>query len=198
MQRMHLGAMLILASQIATARADDVRYYNDNGVTFRETRRVVRRPVSETRTETREETVYRERYTTQFENRTRICHLPVTEYRWETRLVGRWNPFVQPYLENRLVPRTHLEPRTETYQVPVVQRELVPERRIVQTPVTDLRFVEEEQITRVAVSDTSDPFAQPTSVANRQRIGGIAQLDSDPPRYGNSTWQTIDRGTVRR
>ena len=46
------------------ARADaqpSVRYYTENGVTYKETRSTVRRPVVEKRMEQREKTVYREK-----------------------------------------------------------------------------------------------------------------------------------------
>ena len=192
-------SIVFLVSQ--TASADDVRYYTENGVTYRETRRVVRRPVSETRLERREETVYRERTVTEYQETTRVCSVPVTEYRWEAHWAGRWNPFRQPYLEYRLVPYTYCKPRTEVVRVPVVRREMVPEKRIVQVPVTTLRFVEEEQISRVAVSGGSNglsPTSSPSYIASRDRIGGVSRLESDPPRYGNSGWRSAGTVTLRR
>lgn len=200
MRRKLLFAALIGPLLATAARAaDDVRYYSENGVTYRETRRVVRRPVSDTRLESRERTVYRERLTTETRQSERVVHTPVTEYRWEAHWRGRWNPLQQPYLEYRLVPRTCYQPRTEMVRFPVTHRELIPEKQVVQIPVTNLRFVDEEQISRVAVSGpgAGDPFAAPSYVAQRQRIGGVSRLDSDPPRYGDSGWRTVG-GTVRR
>src|SRR5687768_953900 len=53
--------VLLLAMLLtpAWASADGVRYYVENGVTYAETTRTVRRPVCETRYEERERTVYR-------------------------------------------------------------------------------------------------------------------------------------------
>lgn len=195
-----LAALLPLASAVS-ATADEVRYFEQDGITYRETRRTVRRPVTESRYETREETVYREHLTTDSVESYRTRHLPVTEYRLEAYWAGRWNPFRRPYLAYEYVPRTHWEPRTEVVRTPVSRRELVPERRVVQVPVTTTKMAEEEVITRVAVSGNAsgDPFA--SSVARQGdtiRIGGVARLDNDPPRYGQTSDWRASSGSVRR
>lgn len=135
---------------------------------------------------------------------------PVTEYRVQPRLVGRWNPFVQPYFVYENVPTVRWESRTEVVPIQTASRQLVPETRTVRTPVTTWRTVEEEVISRVAVSATSAlasssssstgatlagplvPVKIPAS-ARGDSIGGLSRLESDPPRQGSSTaWRSGD------
>ena len=176
---------------------EQVRYYEKGGITYRETRRVVREPVWETRTQQSTRTVYRQQAVTEL--RDTICErlTPVTEYRWEAVWIGRWNPFTQPYLAYRYAPRTHWERSTETVKTPVVSRRLVPETQTVRLPVTTQRIVEKEVISRVAVSNTPTPalpWSQPASTARlvpvvgtSGPIGGVARLENDPPRQGTAT-----------
>lgn len=195
----------LLASSLAFcahAAAEDVRYYEEGGVTYCERRHIVQRPVVETRYEQRDRTVYREQYTTETQETQRLVHVPVTEYRWEAYWRNRFNPFAQPYLDQRLVPRTHWEVRTETVQTPIVRRQLVPEIERQQVPVVTRRMVEEERISRVAVTGpgTGGTYSQPvTSVADaRNRIGGVTNLDRDPPRYQSAPSWRPATDTIRR
>lgn len=174
------------------AKAQQSRVYEEGGVTYHETRHVVQRPVTETRIEERARTVYRERYTTDLHDTHRVSWTPVTEYRWEAYWRGRFNPLVQPWLEHRLVPRTHWEARSEVVQVPVARRELVPETVTEQVPVVTRRFVDEEHISRVPVGGSSTRMAATTgtSVARSNQIGGVANLSSDRPvRANDSEWR---------
>ena len=179
-----------------SAGGDEVRYYDQDGTTYRETRRVVRRPVCETQLRPSTQTVYREQQSSELRDTIRKSWTPVTEYRCEARWVGRWNPFAVPYLAYRTVPRTSWEYRTEVTQVPVTYRRLVPETRTVQVPVTTRRMVTEEVITRVAVAGRLSPGSQvlsPTPTpSGSERVGGVARLDKDPPRRGVSTaWRAV-------
>ena len=178
--------------------ADEVRYYDKDGVTYRETRRVVQRPMAETQTRESTQTFYREEYTTKISESIQERWTPVTDYRLESYWVGRWNPFVDPYLAQRYVPYTRWERTTEIVKTPVTCRQLVPETRTVRVPVTTQRMVDEEIITRVAVSArgvSSDlPWAAPTTMAklvpvvnDPGPIGGTVKLESDPPRQGPTT-----------
>jgi len=178
----------------AEAIGDEVRYYEKDGVTYRETRRIVQRPVRETRMQSSTETVYRDETSCEFRETYRTRWIPVTEYRYEPHLVGRWNPFVTPYLTSRLVPRTHWEQQTETISVPVTCRRLVPETRTVQVPVAVVRTVPEEVITRTAVGPAASAklatlaaAPQTPKLARSEAVGGVARLDNDPPRQGVST-----------
>jgi hypothetical protein len=183
--------VLILA---ATAVADEVRYYEQNGVTYRETRTVRQRPVVETEYRETTQTVYREQRSTEIRETQRVAWCPVTEYRWESYWVGRWNPLVEPYLAWRLVPHTRWEPRNEVVQTPVTVARVVPETQTVRLPVTVSRTVPEEVVTRVAVgasppatSVLGGPVPRPVL---GEPIGGVARLDKDPPRSGvSSAWR---------
>lgn len=209
-----LTAAVVICSAGSSARAaDQVRYYEQNGVTYCETRRVEQMPVVETRTQQSTQTVYREETVTELRDTARQRWTPVTEYRWEATWVGRWNPFVQPYLAYRYVPRTRWECATETVRTPVVSRRLVPETRTVLVPVTTQRMVDREVITRVAVSRPAvaggttvagAAWTPPTVTAqvlpiarDRGPVGGIARLESDPPRQGVSTAWRHSGGTQR-
>ncbi len=186
----------------APLAADEVRFYEKEGVTYRESRRVVRRPIAETRLEDRTRTVYREQWTAETQETLQNAYVPVTEYRWEAYWEGRWNPFRQPVLAQRLVPRTRWETRQEVVRVPRLRRELVPETRTEKVPVAVERLVEEEVITRsaVAVSRPADPFAPAgiRSLARREPIGGLARLENDPPRQGTSGDWRAARDVTRR
>jgi hypothetical protein len=206
---------IALLGYVAATSADEVRYYDQDGVTYRETRRVVQRPVIETQTRESTQTVYRETYTTQMKESVQERWTPITEYRLETYWVGRWNPFVDPYLAQRYVPYTRWEKATETVKTPVTYRQLVPETRTVRVPVATQRLVEEEVVTRVAVakrpssdlpwtlpnaaSTSGTALASGTATSPRTAgrlvpvpespgpIGGMAQMESDPPRQGAAT-----------
>jgi hypothetical protein len=192
---MSTGQLIAVATLLClvgarSAGGDEVRYYEEGGITYRETRQTVRRPICETQMRQSTQTVYREQTSCELRDTCRTWWSPVTEYCCEAHWVGRWNPFAQPYLAYRMVPRTHWEHRTETVQVPVTCRRLIPETRTVQVPVTTRRIVTEEVISRVAVGGrrTAPPILSPTPTSARpERVGGLARLDKDPPRHGVST-----------
>jgi hypothetical protein len=186
MPKSKLVAMGLIASLLSPAMsaAEDVRYYNENGVDYRETRRVVTRPVTETEWTEKEKTVYREEYSTEVSEASRVVHVPVTEYRWEARWKGLWNPFGRPYMVQELVPYTRFEAREEVVRTPVTQRHLVPETRVVRVPVTRRYMREEEVINRVAV--TPRDAKSGVEVARRpQGIGGVENL-AEPPRSAST------------
>jgi hypothetical protein len=200
MQRRYLIAAVLMSLSIAgTSVADEVRYVEKDGITYRETSRTVRRPISETRYRERERTVYREEVETESRDLYRTVHVPVTEYRWKTRWLGRWNPFVQPVPVYHLEPTTTWEPRTEVVTVPITRRTFVPENRTEKVPVTVRRMVDEEVTSRVAIAGRSTSTASSdlsgSAVARRMTIGG-SRLENDPPRYADH-WRPIET-TVRR
>jgi hypothetical protein len=209
---------LVVCGWAAKAPAQDSgRYYEENGITYYETKRKVSRPISQTQLQDQQQTVLREKVDTQLQDVPHTITVPVTEYRTQAHWVGRWNPFVQPYLTYKTVPTTRWETRLETLKVPVSRRQVVPELTTVKVPVTSMRMVDEEITSRIAVArrGTTDPFAngsnsaiatnQPygtnaaTAASGRYppaagAVGGISQLDQDPPRAGNSTsaWRSAD------
>ena len=179
-----------------TASGEDVRYYQgENGLTYKETRRIVRRPITTTDWQERQQTVYRQELRSNTRDYWQTYHSPVTEYQWLSRLHGRWNPFVVPYYTHHLVPVTRWEPRAQVVQVPSWRAEWVPETRTVRVPVSTQRMAEEEVITRVAVSGpptTTEPrrlAAQPapapiTNVPPAASSWPAASSRPPPPRYG--------------
>ncbi len=79
----------------------------------------------------------------------------------------------------RLVPRTHLETRTEIVQVPVTQKRLVPETRIDRVATTR-RWMEPEEIThKVAVDPPSG--SSDVSIASKPGFGG-KKVEGELPR----------------
>lgn len=201
---MHTGRFALLPAcclLVSAALADEVRYVEKDGVTYQETRRVIRRPIIETKLEQREQTVYRDKYSTNFQSTERRYLAPVTDYQWQPEWVNPWNPFASSYVVYRWVPVTRWVERTEQVRIPVTHRETVPQTVTVQVPVTTQRFAEDEYVSRVAVSAkpqaagpqpgeparlNGESFDSSTqeNVARRETIGGIRELKSDPPRYG--------------
>lgn len=188
------------------ARASDVRYYEQNGITYRETRQVVQRPVYQTEMRPTTQTVYRQEQVTEMRETTRTWWSPVTEQVCEAVWMGRWNPFVQPYIVYRPTTRTRWETRTETVQAPVTLSRWVPQTQTTEMAVTVQRMVPEEIVSRVAVGNSGIPTPAPTIVASPTRsgalapvplptpattpLGGVARLDNDPPRRGtNTAWR---------
>jgi hypothetical protein len=203
------------------AAAGNPRYYEENGITYRETTSIERRPVSRTEYIDQQQTVYRREPKTDYHDIYQTVHVPVTRYQWEARWRGRWNPFVQPYVVQQLVPRTHFETRTEVVQMPVTRTELIPETHVQRVPITVRETVEEEVTRRVAVNplpasavvsttrpavnsgifptpgSVSTPVVVAQPVVRQEMIGGIARLDNDPPRYADGGWRASQR-TIRR
>jgi hypothetical protein len=182
-----------LALAAVEARAEEVRYYEQNGVTYRETRRVVEDRIPETKLQDCTRTVYREQVTCETKDVVRTYWLPVTEYHWQARWGNYGNPFAPAYQVLEYVPSTRWESRTECVKMPVECRRLVPEVQTVQTPVTTYRTVQREVLDRVAVSGLPGPWTTPqnaTTVARREQVGGLSRFESDPPRYGlQPAWQ---------
>jgi hypothetical protein len=178
MLRSKLFAAGLLASVLSPAALTAEEQVID-GQRYLVTRRTVERPMSKTEYKEVAREVYREEYVTDTHEVTRMVHVPVTEYRWEAQWAGRWNPFGQPYLVQRLVPRTTLETRTEIVTVPVTQRRLVPETRIERVPQTVRWMAKEEIEHKVAIDPPSGNSG--IEVAGRQGFGGT-KLSSDPPR----------------
>jgi hypothetical protein len=189
-------------SSAPAAPSNGVTYYQENGVTYRETRYTVGHPVTQTHLEPQQHTVYSQVPTTTNRDVVRTYHVPVTEYRSETYLKGRWNPFTTPYMAERIRPVTYWQMRTDVVQVPVQQQVVVPQTVTVHVPVTTHHVVNEEHISRVAVSGpagvpTLSPTSQPTAIAiapppasSNVTVGGISNLQQDPPRVGsNYQWR---------
>lgn len=172
--RLWISGIALALAVPAICRADDVKTVTDpaTGVTYQETRQVIQTPVVETRMVTQQQTVMTDQCKTQMQSVVQTYQVPVTEYVWEAYWANRWNPFEEPYIAYRMVPRVRWELHTQTVQMPVTTHQWVPQTQTVQVPQTTQRFVAEEWIHRVPVSGGStDPFAQGTSsVASRPSL----------------------------
>jgi len=196
------GLLAALAAGLLTVPAigEDIRYYEENGVTYRESRRTVHRPITETEYIDRDRVVYRPEYRAETRDSYRTYQVPVTEYRWEAQLRGRFNPFVRPYWVNEYVPRTFVETRTEVVREPYLRQELVAETRTEKVPIVSQRLVEEQITSRVAISSPPIRVQQEGTgvIVSRQKLGGVSRLENDPPRHGDNTaWRSSD-ATIRR
>lgn len=206
-----LAAIAPLALAAAAAAQQTVTYETDpnTGVTFQVTRNVTQQLAPVTEMQKREETVYTPRVSTQMQTYQQNTVTPVTEYRWVSRMRGRWNPFVRPYWAQQLEPFTRWESRQTTYQSPTTKTDWVPEKRVVQTPVTTYRTVQNETVSRVAVGGPAAGFGQPglnaspqqfapvqaPMVASRTATAGGTRMTSDPPRSATG-WRSS--GTMLR
>lgn len=206
-----VAALVASLLGVGSVGADEVRYYQKDGVTYCETRRIVQERIPQSRMEERVETVYRDKLTTEMRQTTRMYRTPVTEYRWEAFWVRSWNPLARPCVAYRYVPRTHWETRTEAVEVPVTARRVVPETRTVRRPVAGWRTVEREVVSCVPVGGSGVPVggslaARPRTpvehpaLARQGEVGGISRLglDGHPPRYGTGIAWRASTDTIGR
>lgn len=163
-----LAVCLVGGSVDPSAEADEVRYYEQNGVTYQETRRKVQRPLVQTALTQQQQTVYRQQVSTEYRDVQRTYYVPITENRVQTYWHRRLNPFAPPYLAQKVVPVTRWELRGDVVKVPYTRTDYVPQVVTVQVPTSTQRMVEDEIITRVAVGV---PQAPATFVAAQPGIG---------------------------
>jgi len=124
---------LALCGGTSTAAGQD-RYFEQDGILFREQRFVERRPVAQWEWEERQQITYREEFTTTFREEQRVMQVPVVVASSDgSPPVTRW------------------ETRTQVVRSPVVVRELIPETTVARVPVRRLGFVTEERVARVAL-----------------------------------------------
>lgn len=181
------AAVAAALSATVYSPADNVREYDQNGLRYRETTRVVQRPVYETAWKEETRDVVRPVYATEQQPTTRTVYVPITEYVTQPVMRGRWNPFAEPYYEYRLVPVTRWEVRQETINIPVVRHEHRVEKQVVKVPVTTLRYENEEFIRREIVGRAiGGADGSAASMASRDtgasRQYGSKTLADDPPR----------------
>jgi len=192
-----VAVALIPLALSAPTGADDVREYNQGGVTYREVHRTIRAPQTQIQCVDRPQTYLQERYDVELRDSVRTYRVPVTENQWVPYWRGRFNPFVQPYLTYRNVRRTRWETRTEVVKVPVSTRQLVPVTTNVRVPITTETVVDQDVLVSrtivgpaptTSVAQTSDPFSAPAVASiqqiSNQQVGGVHRYGGDPPRQG--------------
>ena len=176
---------LVLAALIApSVRADEVTYFEKDGIKYQKIRQVNQRPITELRYEQRESTAYRERYTTDLQESHRTYQVPVTEQQWVPGYQRTWNLLAPPVLSYRLMPVTRWETRTETVRIPITKREVYPETVTHQVPQYSTRYAEEEVVRHVPIGTT----AHGTSVA-RSESPTSAAPEGERPREASSDWR---------
>lgn len=202
------AALLALACGWSAAETfgQGVREVVRDGVRYQERRQVTQRQVPVTVMQDRQQTVYTQQLTTNTLNHQQLYCVPNTSYQWDSRLRGRWNPFVTPYWTYNLRPVTTWSTQVANVQIPVNQVAWVPQTQSVKVPVTAYRTEEQEVVTRVAMDPAS---SRSTTLANAQplsssgptatiaarpsgSLGGVA-LQNDPPRQGTGGWQSPSR-----
>lgn len=189
-----LAVCLVGGTADSSVEADEVRYYEQNGVTYQETRRKVQRPLVQTALTTQQQTVYRQQVSTEYRDVQRTYYVPITENRVQTYWQKRLNPFAPPYLAQKVVPVTRYELRSDVVKVPYTRTDYVPQVVTVQVPTSTQRMVEDEVITRVAVGIPQAPAtfvaAQPTAGVGNSAIasspGSASAVASQPARTSTS------------
>jgi hypothetical protein len=209
-------AAALLALGAAGAMADDVKYSEEDGLTYRETTQTIQRPVQHTTMQQRDVTYNRERYTTELQEVQRTYQVPITEYVWKPETHRSWNPFEPPYVAYRMVQQTRYETRSETVKIPVAKREVVPEKITQQVPVTTQRIAQEKVVTKVAIGPAgshatggastmaaggannlgNSAMASSGAGSTNDGMGGMAKLDTDPPKQ-SIDWRQGD-ATARK
>lgn len=191
--RSRFSLFLCLAMCGVDAAADDVRVIEKDGLLIQETRVVDRKPVAELKTETQQIIQYKEQFTTVMQQRQQSYYVPITEYRIEPRVYGKWNPFVEPRTVYERVPYTRYELRTNTVTVPQVRRDVIPVTQIVQQPTRKLRFVEEVKTNQVVLGPAPNraPIAATAPPSVSEPTANIPAVASRPtPISPGSAWPT--------
>lgn len=190
------GTAMILSLSASFSFAQVSTEVGPDGVQYQVSSRVVQRTVPVTVMQDRNQTVYTQQITANNINAQQLYNVPVTQYQWNSRLHGRWNPFVTPYWTHSLKPVTTWHQQVANVQIPVNSVAWVPQTKTVQVPVTEYRTAEETITTKVAMNGSRTvASAQPLSgstatIAARSTtpIGG-QMMTSDPPRQGTG-WQS--------
>jgi hypothetical protein len=157
----YLLGLLMAGSMGLTLLADETSWETVNGVTYRVTRRVVKRPVARTSVEPRTQTVQATEFVTEMRETARVVWVPVTHYVNVPKWHNWWNPFTEAYLAYEPRPVTRWELRTQMVREPVSRKQQVPQERIVQLPVRTLGFAEETVEERIAVNTIPGTTASP-------------------------------------
>jgi hypothetical protein len=171
LRQLFLVSIVASISSQPAVYGQQVRYYQQNGVTYCETYQTVQRPITETSMQQTTRTVYKDQYYTETKDVTQNVWCPVTYYRAENYWVGRWNPFVEPYVETEWIPETCWRRQTQTVKMPITCRRIVPEEQKVVMPVTTQRIVSQDYVlNRVAIADppiqSAAQLAQQTNPQN--------------------------------
>lgn len=127
---------------------------------------------------------------------TQYNYQPQTEYQLQSRIAGRWNPFVQPRQVYENVPVTRYVPipvqSNAVYAAPryTTQEVVVPVWELVQTNRTEqFEIVRPRQATSVAAqtNDRNNVAQQAANLAQHQRMAPTPNFPLTPVSYGVSS-----------
>lgn len=152
MRRLRAVLMVVgLAWGMASSRSAPGQYperiVEQNGVLYRETTVIDRRPVTEVEWQEQVQYAQLPQHFTTLREEYRWVSVPVVEYQFQA-----W-----PQGGGQWVPITRWEQRRQRVRYPVNGIETVTEARRVQTPVRKLSFVEEPRVERVALTPNAPP-----------------------------------------
>lgn len=195
-------ALSFLASN---SLADEVRFVTENGVTYREEYRTVRVPTSKQQVTQQQQIVHQDHFTTEMKETVQTFYRPVTTYQWVPRWQGPWGLGQPMHLTYEKKPITQLQAYTQTVRVPVTSHQLIADTQVVEVPSRVLGFEDRvELVSRTPVPSTSVPQSSvprttvPTyTQTTTPTVGGVSNLESDPPQYG-ATLRRNDGGTTYR
>lgn len=176
-----LACGVLLASSLC---ADEVEYFDQNGIRYQKIRQVTQKPISETRYESRQYTTYQPRYTTDYHDSVRTYQVPVTEQQWVPGYQRTLNIFAPPVLSYRLVPVTRWETRTETVRVPVTRQDYVAQQRVEQIPITTQRLAQETHEHVIAIGPSGN--GAPLVANSNSAMGGTS---TPAPSSGDNVWK---------
>ena len=184
--RRALGGLLIACAG-GTAAAQQVTYETGpDGVRYQVTRTVVQRtvPVTENRSQT--QTTYRQQVVTENQQYQQVYQVPVKQYQLVPHLVGRWNPFIEPYWTYEYEEVTTYHQQVATVTMPTTRVTWAPETRTVDTPVTTYAVRPVEVTERVPMGGPATGGAQPLTANTSANTAPSATLAARPSAPASS------------
>lgn len=189
-----LGAVICCRSSAAQLDTkNEVRIVEEDGMRYRETRTIQRRPVSEVRTEDREVSIPTAEPVSRLRQETRIVQFPVPAQQVVTQRFW-WNPLRWGQPATWVEPTVVWRPQLQYVWVPTPGVQWSQTTRTVRQTQRYLRFEQDEQVSRVALGPSvprepaeewvrSAPSQPDVELAARPsttvRIGGVSRLESD-------------------
>lgn len=195
---MRLALAIALATSLAASTwgslaADEFRYFQQNGVTYRDRVVTQRVAIPETQYQDRQETVYNAQHLPAMRTETRTTYVPVTQYALESRTYGVW-PFRQPQTVPQWVPRTQWVPQIQTVQIPVQRKQMLPETRTVRAAQTTMRYIDQPRVVERVVMGPG--FVPPALDSGRSPQALAAVPSLAPPPENAASGGTVAPGSL--
>lgn len=194
----------ILTSVGSFAKAQDGNVVVDEstGMAYRKVVRNVPRSIVEQRMESQEQTVYRPETVLQSTPEVHRVYTPVTEFKWQPRVINRWNIFQNPVVAYQQIPQTHWQAHDQVINRPTMQTRWVPEKRTVQVPKPYVRNTVEQRVdlepVGYAVRESSSTPASTVAARLRPLQPGTRVVPFRNASSATSTLPQIASNTVGR